>query len=162
MNKNRGMFLESVLNKTIDYYWRHKIAYIEKKGLDVSLKTITKEGKKLVVRDSNIYKKSTVDYIGCYKGIFVCFEAKSCNEDRFDLANLKEHQIDYLNNINSNGGIAFVVIFFSHVNRFFKIYTRYLCKLFKEGIHSIKLDDVIKNSKELSLEFPCILNILDD
>ncbi|TDV24256.1 recombination protein U [Mycoplasmopsis mustelae] len=162
MMKNRGMFLESVLNKTIEYFWTHKIAFIEKKGLDIALKTIIKEGKRLVVKDSNIYKKSTVDYTGCYKGSFICFEAKSCNEDRFDLSNLKEHQLQYLHLIQDNGGYAFVVLFFSNVNRFFQVKINYLQKLIDNKIKSVKLVDIEKNSKELSLEFPCILNFLED
>ncbi|WP_322908263.1 Holliday junction resolvase RecU [Mycoplasmopsis felis] len=159
--KNKGMFLEAVINKTINYFWQNNIALIQKKGLDLKINKIQKINNKLVVNDSNIYKKSTVDYIGCYNGSFICFEAKSCNEDRFDLSNLKEHQLEYLNLIHNNKGISFVILFFSHINRFFKVNINYLNTLFKNKIKSLHINDLIKNSKELFLEFPCILNFLD-
>ncbi|WAM07255.1 Holliday junction resolvase RecU [Mycoplasmopsis cynos] len=48
------------------------------------------------MQNGYLSKKSTVDYIGMFRGSFVCFEAKSCNTNKFDLKNIKKHQIEYL------------------------------------------------------------------
>lgn len=41
-------------------------------------------------------QKSTVDYIGAVQGIPVCFDAKECNTDTFPLANIHEHQVEFM------------------------------------------------------------------
>ncbi len=52
-------------------------------------------------------KKSTVDYIGLFKGVPIAFDAKETKiETRFDLSNIKEHQYHFLENWEKNGGIA--------------------------------------------------------
>ncbi|UWV84870.1 Holliday junction resolvase RecU [Mycoplasmopsis felis] len=66
-----------------------------------------------------------------------------------------------MNLIHNNKGISFVILFFSHINRFFKVNINYLNTLFKNKIKSLHINDLIKNSKELFLEFPRILNFLD-
>ncbi|WP_120161599.1 Holliday junction resolvase RecU [Mycoplasmopsis bovirhinis] len=159
MIKNRGMFLEKIINQTINYYWENNYAFINKKNLDISLKKIASKDKKIIVDQGIISKKSTVDYIGMYQGRFVCFEAKSCNEDRFDLNNLKPHQLNYLKLIKLHGGLAFVILFFSNHNLFLKVDIEYLCELLEKKQKSIKMQEIKRNSKILNLEFPGILNI---
>ncbi len=54
--------------------------------------------------------KSTVDYDGVYKGRAIVFEAKSTeNLGRFDLKNIAQHQLDYL----EKAEICFFLIEFS-------------------------------------------------
>ncbi|AMD81000.1 Holliday junction-specific endonuclease [Mycoplasmopsis canis PG 14] len=161
MIKNRGMFLEKIINKTISYFWTNNYAFIEKKTLDISFNKVIHQKNHLIINKGYISKKSTVDYIGMFNGAFVCFEAKSCNENRFDLSNIKEHQIQYLNLINKNGGTAFVVLFFSTNNTFFKLNLQFLNSCISKGFKSISYEEIKKNSKQLFLEFPGILNIFE-
>lgn len=58
--------------------------------------------------------KSTVDYDGVYKGRAIAFEAKSTeNPGRFDLKNIAQHQLDYLEKAEKMGAICFFLIEFS-------------------------------------------------
>ncbi|AKA50083.1 Holliday junction resolvase RecU [Mycoplasmopsis gallinacea] len=158
--KNKGMLLEKIINKTIDFYWKNKIAYIEKKQIPIKFVDITKNGEKKNVSKAYLSGKSTVDYIGCYKGIFVCFEAKTCNEDNFYLANIQKHQLEYLRIIKQSGGESFIVLFFSHNNTFWKVGLEFIEKAIKEGKKHISYNDVKSNCLYLELEFPGLLSFL--
>lgn len=58
--------------------------------------------------------KSTVDYDGVYRGKAVAFEAKSTQSDtRFDLSNIAQHQLDYLEKADKMGAVCFFLIEFS-------------------------------------------------
>lgn len=58
--------------------------------------------------------KSTVDYDCVYKGQAIAFEAKSTEKDtRFDLKNIAQHQLDYLEKAEKMGAICFFLIEFS-------------------------------------------------
>ncbi|EJP99414.1 recombination protein U [Bacillus cereus VD142] len=58
--------------------------------------------------------KSTVDYDGVYKGRAIAFEAKSTQSlTRFDLSNIAQHQLDYLEKAEKMGAICFFLIEFS-------------------------------------------------
>ena len=66
------------------------------------------------VKDGYYESKSTVDYDGVYKGRAVAFEAKSTNEiNRFDLKNIAQHQLDYLEKAEKMGAICFFLIGFT-------------------------------------------------
>lgn len=64
---------------------------------------------------NGFYKaKSTVDYDGVYKRHAVAFEAKSTeNANRFDLKNIAQHQMYYLEKAEKMGAICFLLIEFS-------------------------------------------------
>lgn len=115
-NKNRGMILEKIINKTIDLYKESNVAIFHKKNLDI---TFSKTSKNLKLENAFISKKSTVDYYGIYKGIFVAFEAKSTNENYLPLNNIKDHQIEYLKLIKSHGGCAFFIILLKNHQYFY-------------------------------------------
>ncbi len=63
-------------------------------------------------------QKSTVDYIGAVQGIPVCFDAKECAVDTFSLANIHEHQMNFMEEFEKQGGISFIIIYYSHIERF--------------------------------------------
>ncbi len=62
-------------------------------------------------------QKSTVDYIGAVQGIPVCFDAKECSFDTFALANIHEHQILFMEDLEKQGGVSFIVIHYTHLDR---------------------------------------------
>ncbi|WP_406614564.1 Holliday junction resolvase RecU [Mycoplasma corogypsi] len=160
MYKNKGMFLENIINQTIFHYWETKQAFIEKKPLDVKFNKVQEVNNKKVLKNAHFYKKSTVDYIGMYQGRFICFEAKTCNEDKFYVANLKEHQFNYLKTIKQYGGIAFLLIYFNVINKFIKIDIDDFSRLI-ENKKYLSIEEITKNSRVLDLEFPGIINLLD-
>ena len=64
-------------------------------------------------------QKSTVDYIGVVQGVPVCFDAKECHTDTFPLANIHEHQVNFMENYEKQDGVAFILISFTHRNEFY-------------------------------------------
>ena len=68
-------------------------------------------------------KVSTVDYIGAVQGIPVCFDAKECSVDTFPLQNVHEHQIDFMGRFEGQGGISFLLIYYTERDELY--YMRY-------------------------------------
>lgn len=107
---NRGMAFEKLINLSNEMYQREGVALINKRPTPVKVLKI-RYGR---VRDGYFEEKSTVDYDGVYKGRAIAFEAKSTKEiTRFDLKNIAQHQIDYLEQAEKMGAVCFFLIEFS-------------------------------------------------
>ena len=57
--------------------------------------------------------------MGAVQGIPVCFDAKECNTDTFPLQNIHEHQVTFMSNFEKQGGIAFLIIYYSTRNELY-------------------------------------------
>ena len=75
-----------------------------------------------------------MDYIGAVQGIPVCFDAKECKADTFPLQNIHEHQMDFMGKFEKQGGIAFLLIYFSTREELY--YMRYgqILKFWERGL----------------------------
>ena len=98
--------LEKRANKANLKYRKRKEALILKVPVPILYTT-----KGLVVQ------QSTVDYTGLVKGgKFVAFDAKETkNKTSFPLANIHEHQLNYLELVEELGGVAFFLIHFKEL-----------------------------------------------
>ncbi|MGE7891073.1 Holliday junction resolvase RecU [Bacillus cereus] len=107
---NRGMAFEILINLANEMYKRGGVALINKRPTPV--KVLKSKGSRVL---NGFYEaKSTVDYDGVYKGRVIAFEAKSTEKDtRFDLKNIAQHQLDYLEKAEKMGAICFFLIEFS-------------------------------------------------
>ncbi|TBX83994.1 Holliday junction resolvase RecU [Bacillus cereus] len=107
---NRGMAFEKLINLSNEMYQREGVALINKRATPV--KVLKSVGGRVL---NGFYEaKSTVDYDGVYKGRAVAFEAKSTQSlTRFDLSNIAQHQLDYLEKAEKMGAICFFLIEFS-------------------------------------------------
>ncbi|TKI94614.1 Holliday junction resolvase RecU [Bacillus wiedmannii] len=107
---NRGMAFEKLINLSNEMYQREGVALINKRPTPV--KVLKSAGGRVL---NGFYEaKSTVDYDGVYKGRAVVFEAKSTQSlTRFDLSNIAQHQLDYLEKAEKMGAICFFLIEFS-------------------------------------------------
>ena len=76
-------------------------------------------------------QKSTVDYIGVVQGIPVCFDAKECVEDRFPLSNVHEHQMKFMEQFESQDGIAFLLIYFKNREKYMYLRFQKLLEFWK-------------------------------
>ncbi len=159
-NKNRGMFLETIINKSISFFWENNLAFIEKKGLPITFASVKKQNNKFILENSIISRKNTVDYIGMLNGKFICFEAKTSNEDKFILKNIKQHQLEYLILMQSHGAIAFFVFYFSKQNEFYKVDPMYIDSELKKNKKSLHFEELKENSIKIELNFPGVLNLL--
>lgn len=111
--KNRGAFLEKVIEKSNNQYLERGLALIDKIPTPMSGNT-----RKNTFRYT---KKSTVDFTGVTQGQFVSFDAKQCNTPRFEFGRLQEHQESYLKNAHKQKGLSFILILFSKENELYKL-----------------------------------------
>lgn len=160
--KNRGMLLEQIINQTIYYYNKNKIAYFNKKNLDIKFSEINREttninSKKTILKNSYISKKSTVDYYGIYKGQYISFEAKSSNKKSIPMLNIKEHQHKHLLEIKNYGGISFYIFFFKNESKLFLVD---VSKIDFYNKKIITIDELKIFGKELEIIFPGIVDFL--
>ena len=109
--------LEDLINRTNEKYLENGLALIQKIPTPITPINIDKENRHITL--AYFDQKSTVDYIGAVQGIPVCFDAKECAVDTFSLQNIHDHQVDFMVNFEKQGGIAFLIIYYSHKDLFY-------------------------------------------
>ena len=106
----RGSLLEDMLNRTNECYRRKGLALIQKVPTPI---TPVDMNEKKQITLAYFEQKSTVDYIGAVQGIPVCFDAKESAVDTVPLQNIHEHQIEFMNDLERQGGIAFIILMYT-------------------------------------------------
>lgn len=114
--KNRGMWLEKVINDSNTFYIFQDLAIIYKKPTPIKVLDVTYPDRKHTVIEKAVFSEtSTLDYNGIYKGKYIEFDAKECkNNTSFPLSNIKNHQLKHIRNIINHGGIVFLIIFMNN------------------------------------------------
>ena len=113
----RGSTLEEFINRTNERYLENGLALIQKIPTPITPINIDKTTRHITL--AYFDQKSTVDYIGVVQGIPVCFDAKECAADTFPLQNIHEHQVNFMENFEQQGGISFFLISFTHRDEFY-------------------------------------------
>ena len=85
---------------------------VNKEPLSRAKTHIEEENAGEVVSCIDVYKRQ-VDYIGVVQGIPICFDAKECAKDIFPLQNIHEHQVEFMRQYEEQGGISFLLIYFT-------------------------------------------------
>ena len=159
INNNKGMYIESLINRTINYLNNHNIAYIEKRNVPYKIFKIINNNVFL----GNIYSKSTVDYTGVYLNHHIEFEAKQTASCDFDLRLIKNHQFNFLKNMyEKQNCICFLIIQFYNIDETYLLPIQNLieyCAINKKKI--IPYCSIVKMSYRLEIIFPGILNLTD-
>lgn len=106
----RGSMLEEMINLTNSKYREKKLGLIQKIPTPITPINIDKD--KRHINLAFFEQKSTVDYIGVVQGVPVCFDAKECAGDTFNLRNVHEHQIQFMKEFEEQSGVAFLLIYF--------------------------------------------------
>jgi len=106
----RGSMLEEMINITNTKYREKKLALIQKVPTPITPINIDKECRHITL--AYFEQKSTVDYIGVVQGVPICFDAKECAVDTFNMNNVHEHQITYMKEFEEQCGISFLIIYF--------------------------------------------------
>jgi recombination protein U len=114
---HRGDNTEDIINITNRYYESHGVAVITK--MPVPIKVI--EIEKSIIKKAFFEEKSTVDYYGVVQGLSIVFDAKETEKKSFPLQNIHEHQIEYMQKIKNQGGLAFIIVNFKYYNEFILI-----------------------------------------
>lgn len=113
----RGSTLEDLINRTNEKYLENGLALIQKIPTPITPINIDKQTRHITL--AYFEKKSTVDYIGAVQGIPVCFDAKECAVDTFSLQNIHEHQVQFMEQFEKQGGISFFLIYYTHKDLFY-------------------------------------------
>ena len=115
------MALESDINLTNEYYINEKKAYIYKKPTPIKISRVDYSRSKIV--EAFFDTQSTLDYNGIYKGKYIDFEAKETKSiTSFPLNNIHKHQIDHLIKIHNHGGIGFIIVRFTKLNKTYLLF----------------------------------------
>lgn len=127
---NRGLGLESDINLANEYYKINDIAYVYKKPTPIKLVDVDyKSGK---IKEAYFMTPSTTDYNGIYKGKYLDFEAKETkSKTAFSLSNIHNHQIEHLINVKRHGGISFIIVRFTTLNKTYLLSTNSLEEFIK-------------------------------
>lgn len=127
----RGSTLEDLLNRTNEKYLENNLALIQKIPTPITPINIEKESRHITL--AYFDQKSTVDYIGVVQGIPVCFDAKECNTDTFPLANIHEHQFEFMRHFEEQNGISFILISYTQKNEFYYLRFQDLLRFWKRA-----------------------------
>lgn len=145
----RGSTLEDMINMTNEHYRQQKLALIQKIPTPITPVEIDQSTRHITL--AYFEKQSTVDYIGAVQGIPVCFDAKECAVKTFPIMNIHEHQFKFMEDFEKQGGISFILLFFSSLNETYYIPFKDI-KFFYErslngGRKSFTYDEIDKNYK---------------
>ncbi|WP_027644016.1 Holliday junction resolvase RecU [Enterocloster clostridioformis] len=143
----RGSTLEDLINHTNDLYREKKLALIQKIPTPITPIEIDKSSRHITL--AYFGQKSTVDYIGAVQGIPVCFDAKECAVKTFPLQNIHPHQIEFMREFEKQGGIAFIILYFTGLDEIyylpFEQIEGYWKRMEAGGRKSFTYDEVDKN-----------------
>ncbi len=128
----RGSTLEEFINRTNDKYQESGLALIQKIPTPITPVRMDKDSRQITL--AYFEQKSTVDYIGVVQGIPVCFDAKECQTDTFPLQNVHEHQVRFMNEYENQGGVAFLILFFTHRDCYYYMRLQELNAFWKRSV----------------------------
>lgn len=129
----RGSAFEEFINRTNEKYLENGLALIQKIPTPITPINIDKESRHITL--AYFEQKSTVDYIGAVQGIPVCFDAKECATDTFPLQNIHEHQMIFMKNFEKQGGVAFLIIFYTHRDVYYYLPFRDLTVFWERSVN---------------------------
>ena len=116
---NRGMGLESDLNKTNQYYLVNNIAVIYKKPTPITIKKLiispTKSKLKMLIFKNRLLLITMV-FIG---KIHRFWSKETKNENSFPLRNIHKHQLEHLKKLLNMVGLVLIVRFITKDEAFY-------------------------------------------
>lgn len=140
----RGSFLEEIINLTNEHYREKKIALVQKIPTPITPIEIDKANRHITL--AYFDQKSTVDYIGIAQGIPLCFDAKECAVDTFALQNVHPHQLAFMKDFKAQGGVAFLLIYYSKKDLIYYMKTEELERFYERaengGRKSVAFDEL--------------------
>ena len=110
----RGSSFEEMINHTNEVYREQNLALIQKIPTPITPVKFDQQSRHITL--AYFDQQSTVDYIGAVQGIPVCFDAKECAKQTFPLQNVHAHQVEFMRLMEEQGGIAFLLIYFSETD----------------------------------------------
>lgn len=118
---NRGKTLEDEIDEANKFYLNNQTAVIHKKPVPIQIVNVEYPSRSAaVIREAYFRTPSTTDFNGIYSGHYIDFDAKETkNKTSFPLSNVHAHQIAHMRAASKQGGICFLLIKFTILNRSF-------------------------------------------
>lgn len=158
----RGSNLEELIAYTNDTYARQNLCRIDKIATPVKVVEIDAQG---VITRGFFEKKSTVDFIGIIQGVFVAFDAKETALPRLPLNNIHPHQMDFMEDVIQQGGIAFLIIHFTQQDQYFlmsyELLRKHMDHSTKKSIAYRDMREAIEISYDAKTNTLCYLDALN-
>lgn len=143
----RGSTLEDMINMTNENYREKKLALIQKIPTPITPVQIDQSTRHITL--AYFDKQSTVDYIGSVQGIPICFDAKECAVKTFPMMNIHEHQVRFMEDFEAQGGISFIILFYSQLNEAYYIPFKDIKSFYERSINggrkSFTYDEINKD-----------------
>ena len=164
---SRGMGLENILNQTNELYRLQKRAVIHKKPTPIQVVKVNYPARSAAqITEAYFRQASTTDYNGVYKGRYIDFEAKETkNKTSFPLKNIHEHQLEHMKECCEQGGIAFVIFYFSSLKEYYLLEHKWIENFIQDSStkrQSIPLAYIKEHGQSISLSLQMTLNYLDE
>ncbi len=106
----RGDAFEELINLANERYRTAGLALVQK--IPTPIKPVELDRQRGNIKKAYFEKRSTVDYIGAVQGIPICFDAKNIQREVLPLANIHEHQLEFMADFEKQEGISFFLIRF--------------------------------------------------
>ncbi|WP_342512185.1 Holliday junction resolvase RecU [Sporosarcina sp. FSL K6-1522] len=152
---NRGKTLEDELNESNEYYLSRGMAVIHKKPVPIQVVNVRYPARSAaVITEAYFRTPSTTDFNGVWSGKYIDFEAKETkNTTSFPLQNIHEHQVNHMKDVTEQGGVAFLIVKFSSLDRYFILsydhFKGFWERMLVGGRKSITLVEFEKTSTEI-------------
>ncbi|RPF55800.1 Holliday junction resolvase RecU [Aquisalibacillus elongatus] len=164
---NRGMTLEKELNETNKFYLETNRAVIHKKPIPIQVVQVDYPKRSAaVIKEAYYQQPSTTDYNGLYRGYYIDFEAKQTNnKTSLPFANIHEHQVKHMKQIDEHGGISFFIIRFKQHNETFLLPIRPFIQVWEKQFEgkrkSIPYEYITKHGYKIPFTLQAKVNYLD-
>ena len=150
---NRGMTFETAINDSNQYYLAHGKAVIHKKPTPVQIVKVDypKRSRAKIV-EAYFRHASTTDYSGVFKGYYIDFEAKETRQKTaMPMKNFHAHQIEHMEQVLQQRGIAFVLLHFSTLKETYLLPAQALIDFYQidQGGKSMPIDYIRQKGFEI-------------
>lgn len=143
----RGDTFEELINLANERYRTAGLALVQK--IPTPIKPVELDPQRGNIKKAYFEKRSTVDYIGVAQGIPICFDAKNIQKEVLPLANIHEHQLEFMADFEKQEGISFFLIRFEAEEAVYLLPYRFVADFAKKskagGRKSIPLAEVRQN-----------------
>lgn len=157
---NRGKTLEEELNESNEFYLSRSLAVIHKKPVPIQIVHVKYPARSAaVITEAYFRSPSTTDFNGVWKGRYIDFEAKeTTSRTSFPLNNIHDHQVEHMKKVTEHDGIAFLIVKFTALERYFIVPYDYFEEKWERKIAGGRKSITLKEIEDMSIEIQAGFN----
>lgn len=157
---NRGKTLEEELNESNEFYLSRSIAVIHKKPVPIQIVHVKYPARSAaVITEAYFRSPSTTDFNGVWKGKYIDFEAKeTTSRTSFPLNNIHDHQVEHMKKVTEHDGIAFLIVKFTALERYFIVPYDYFEEKWERKIAGGRKSITLQEIEDMSIEIQAGFN----